>query len=95
MAIFTKNPARIGRIWPYSLKTRRGWGEYGYIYRKPAGDRINMATAIENPAGIEGVRLYLSNPRRGRDKYSHSFLFLGGFREDGVRIFHILIEDGR
>ena len=54
-----------------------------------------MATAIENPAGIEGVRLYLSNPRRGRDKYSHSFLFLGGFREDGVRIFHILIEDGR
>ena len=31
MTIFTQNPARIGRIWPYSLKTRRGWDGYGYI----------------------------------------------------------------
>ena len=50
MAIFAENPAGIGRIWPYLPKTRRGWDEYGYIYRKSGGDGKNMATAIENPA---------------------------------------------
>ena len=52
MAISIKNPARIGRIWPYPPKTRRGLDEYGHIYRKPGGNRINMAISIENPAGM-------------------------------------------
>ena len=39
MAIFTKNPAGIGRIWPYLPKTRRELDEYGHICRKPGGDR--------------------------------------------------------
>ena len=52
MAIFTENPPRIRRIWPYSLKTRRGLDEYGHIYRKPGGNGMNMAIAIENPAGM-------------------------------------------
>ena len=52
MAIFTENPAGIGRIWPYSLKTRRGLNEYDHIYRKPGGDGMNMAISTENPAGI-------------------------------------------
>jgi len=95
MAIFTRNPARIRRIWPFSRKTRRGWGEYGYIYRKPGGDWMNMAISIENPPGVERIYPYLPKTRGVWDKYSHSFLFPGGFREDGVRIFHILIEDGR
>ena len=43
MAIFTQNPPRIGRIWPYSRETRRGWDEYGHIYAKPAEDSMNMA----------------------------------------------------
>ena len=52
MAISTENPAGIGRIWPYLLKTRRGLDEYGYIHRKPGEDWTNMATSTENPAGI-------------------------------------------
>ena len=48
MAIFTENPAGIGRIWTYSLKTQRELDEYGHIYRKPGGNGMNMATAIEN-----------------------------------------------
>ena len=48
MAIFAENPPRIGRIWPYSPKTRRELDEYDHIYRKPAKDWMNMATAIEN-----------------------------------------------
>ena len=40
MAIFTQNPPRIGRIWPYLCKTRRGWDEYGHSYRILAGFRI-------------------------------------------------------
>ena len=43
MAIFTQNPPRIGRIWPYLCKTRRGFDKYGHIRAKPAGDGINMA----------------------------------------------------
>ena len=38
MAIFTENPARIGRIWPFSPKTRRGLDGYGHFHRKPGGD---------------------------------------------------------
>ena len=52
MAIFTENPARIGRIWPYSPKTRREWDEYGHIYRKPAKDWTDIAISIENPTGM-------------------------------------------
>ena len=52
MAIFTENPAGIGRIWPYSLKTRREWDEYGHIHQKPVEDWTNMAISIENPAGM-------------------------------------------
>ena len=55
MAISTENSAGIGRIWPYLSKTRRGWDEYGHIYRKPGGDGTNMATAIENPPGVERI----------------------------------------
>lgn len=40
MAIFTQNPPRIGRIWPYLCKTRREWDEYGHSYRILAGVRI-------------------------------------------------------
>ena len=50
MAISTENPAGIGQIWPYPLKTRRGLDEYGHIYRKPAEDWTNMAISTENPA---------------------------------------------
>ena len=52
MAIFTENPAGIGRIWPYSPKTRRGLDRYDHIHRKLGEDWMNMATAIENPAGM-------------------------------------------
>ena len=49
MTIFTENPARIGRIWSYSPKTRRGLDEYGHIYVKPAEDWTNIAIFTENP----------------------------------------------
>ena len=52
MAISTENPPRIGRIWPYLLKTRRELDEYGHIYRKPGGNWTNMAISTENPARI-------------------------------------------
>ena len=52
MVIFTENPARIGWIWPFSLKTRRGLGEYGHFHRKPGKDGMNMAISIENPPRI-------------------------------------------
>ena len=64
MAIFTENPARIGRIWPYLSKTRRGLDRYGHIYRKPGEDWMNMAISIENPAGMGGIWPYLSKTRR-------------------------------
>ena len=40
MAISMRNPPRMGRIWPYLCKTRRGWDEYGHSYRILAGFRI-------------------------------------------------------
>ena len=95
MAIFTENSPRIGRIWPYSLKTHRGLDKYGHIYRKPDGNGMNMSTAIENPAGMGRIWSQLSKTRRGWDKYIHSFLFLGGYRRDEVRVLHILIEGGK
>ena len=52
MAIFTENPPRIGRIWPYSPETRRGLDEYGHIHRKPGEDWMDMAIFTENPSRI-------------------------------------------
>ena len=52
MAISIENPARIGRKWPYPLKTRRGLDEYGHIHRKPGEDWMKIAISIENPARI-------------------------------------------
>ena len=52
MVIFTENPTGIERIWPYSLKTRRGLDEYGQCYKKPGGDGMNIAIFTENPAGM-------------------------------------------
>lgn len=77
MAIFTENPPGIGRIWSYSLKTRRGWDEYGHIYRKPGEDWMGMAIFAQNLAGMGRIWIQLSKTRRGWDKYSHSFLSLG------------------
>ena len=52
MAIFTENPAGIGRIWSYLPKTRRGLDENGHIYRKPGEDWTKMAIFTENLARI-------------------------------------------
>ena len=71
MAIFTENPARIGRIWPFSRKTRRGLEKYGHIHRKPGGDWTKMAISIENPARIGRKWPYLSKTRRGFDENGH------------------------
>mgnify|MGYP001681074086 CR=1 FL=1 len=65
MAIFTENPAGMGRIWPYLLKTRRGLDENGHIYRKPGEDGMNMAIFTENPARIGRIWPYLPKTRRG------------------------------
>ena len=46
MAIFTQNLPRMGRIWPYLCKTRRGWDEYGYSYRILAGFRIKYVSSF-------------------------------------------------
>ena len=46
MAIFTRNPPRMGRIWPYSRKTRRGSDEYGHSYRILAGFRIKYVSSF-------------------------------------------------
>ena len=52
MAIFTENPPRIGRIWPFSHETRRGWKEYGHFHEKPAEDGMNMVIFTQNPTGM-------------------------------------------
>ena len=71
MAIFTENPPRIERIWPYSPKTRRGLDEYGHIHRKPAEDGTNMAIFTKNPPRIGRIWPYSPKTRRGLDKYGH------------------------
>ena len=78
MAIFTKNPAGMGRIWPYLPKTRRGWDEYGHIHRKPGEDWTNMAIFTENPARIGRIWPYLLKTRRGLDEYGHIYRKPGG-----------------
>ena len=71
MAIFTENPARIGRIWPYPPKTRRGLDENGHIHRKPGGNWTNMAIFTENPARIRRIWPYLPKTRRGLGEYGY------------------------
>lgn len=61
----------MGRIWPFSLKTRRGLDRYGHIRRKPVEDWIDMAIFIENPAGIIRIWTYSPKTRRGLDRYGH------------------------
>ena len=78
MAIFTENPPRIGRKWPYPSKTRRGLDEYGHIYRKPGEDWTKMAISTENPAGIGRKWPYLSKTRRGLDEYDYIHRKPGG-----------------
>ena len=67
MTISTENPAGIGRIWPYSPKTRRGLDVYGHIYRKPGEDWTYMAIFTESPARIGRIWPYLLKTRRGLD----------------------------
>ena len=78
MAIFIENPARIGRIWPYLSKTRRGLDENGHIHRKPAEDWTNMVISTENPARIGRKWSYLSKTRRGLDENGHIYRKPGG-----------------
>jgi len=60
MAISIENPPRIGQIWPFSLKTRREWDEYGHSYRKLAEDGINIVTAFSSLAGKEKMKCVFS-----------------------------------
>ena len=94
MAIFTQNPPRMGRIWPYSRKTRRGWDEYGHIYAKPAGNRTNMAIFTQNPPWIRRIWPFSRKTCRGWDEYGHSYRILAGFRIKYVSSFVIFGEDG-
>ena len=108
MAIFTENPPRIGRKWPYLSKTRRGLDENGHIYRKPAGDWMKMAISIENPPRIGRIWPYLPKTRRGLDEnghihrkpggnwiqYEYSYRILAGDRIPYVSGNHILGKDG-
>ena len=83
MTIFTENPPRIRRIWPFSPKTRRGWDEYGHIHRKPGEDGMNMAISIENPPRIGQIWPFSRKTRREWDEYGHSYRKLA---EDGINI---------
>ena len=71
MAIFTQNPPRMGRIWPYSRETRRGSDEYGHIYAKPAEDRMNMAISTQNSPRMGQIWPYSRKTRREWDEYGH------------------------
>ena len=65
IAIFTQNPPRIGRIWPYLCETRRGSDEYGHIREKPAEDGTNIAIFTQNPPRIGWIWPYSRKTRRG------------------------------
>ena len=93
MAIFTENPARIGRKWPYPSKTRRGLDEYGHIRRKPARYWMKMAISTENPARIGRIWLYLSKTRRGLDENGYIHRRLGGDWIQYEYSYRILAED--
>ena len=83
MVIFTRNPPGIGRIWPYSQKSRRGLDRYGHIYRKPGEDWTDMAISIENPLRIGQIWPFSPKTRREWDEYGHSYRKLD---EDGINI---------
>ena len=93
MAIFTENPARIRRKWPYLSKTRRGFDENGHIHRKPAEDWTKMAISTENPAGIGRIWSYLSKTRRGLDENGHMHRKPGGDWIQYEYSYRILAED--
>jgi len=76
MAIFMQNPSRIGRIWPYSRKTRRGWDEYGHSYRILAGFRIKYVSSFVIFGEEEDVHVTI-------------FLKLGKNRKVGGQIYPI------
>ena len=59
-------------------KTRRELDEYGHIYRKPAGNWMDMAISTENPAGIGRKWLYSPKTRRGLDENGHIYRKPGG-----------------
>ena len=67
MAIFTQNPPRMGRIWPYLRKTRRGLDEYGHNYAKPARVRIKyvLDSVIFGEEGDVCVEIFL---KLGKDR---------------------------
>ena len=83
----------MGRIWPYSHKTRRGWDEYGHIYAKPAEDRTNMAIFTQNPLGMGRIWPYSRETRRGSDEYGHSYRILARVRIKYVSSFVIFGEE--
>ena len=93
MAISTENPARIGRKWPYSPKTRRGLDENGHIHRKPGEDWTKMAISIENPAGIVRKWPYLSKIRQELDENGHIYRKPGGDRIQYGYSYRILAGD--
>ena len=78
MTISIGNSAGIRRIWPYSLKTRRGLDEYGHFHAKPGEDGTNVAIFTKNPARIERIWPYLPKTRRGLDEYGHIYAKPGG-----------------
>ena len=88
-----QNPPGMGRIWPYSRKTRRGWDEYGHIHAKPAGNVTNMAIFTQNSPRIGRIWPYLCKTRRGWDEYGHSYRILAGFRIKYVLSFVIFGEE--
>ena len=59
-------------------KTRRELDEYGHIYRKPAGNWMNMAISTENPPGIGWIWPYPPKTRRGLDENGHIYRKPGG-----------------
>ena len=79
MAISIENSPRIGRIWPYSPKTRREWDEYGHSYRKLSEDGINIARAFFFLAGKGEVKCVFSTYLSGMgDKKAGRILSLVG-----------------
>ena len=83
MATAIENPTRIGRIWPYSPKTRRGLDRYDHIHRKPGEDWMNMAISIENPLRIGQIWPFSRKIRREWDEYGHRYRKLA---KDGINI---------
>ena len=90
MAIFTRNPAGIGRIWPYSRETRRVLDKYGHFHAKPAEDWANMVIFTQKRAGMWRIWPYLSKTRQGWDEYGHSYRKPAGDRTNIATAFSSL-----